>query len=659
MLLVLLSLLILLFSALLAALSNHHPARARFFGVSGAILGSVCGLVPVISNLFDPATVFYSMPWSVPMGSFTLRLDPLSALFLLAVHILSFAAAIYGAGYLKPEGGKPTGLAWAAFNILSGAMAMVFLSANAVLFMLSWEIMAVSSFFLVAYDHEKTQVRKAAYIYLVAGAAGALALLMAFSLLAPAAGALDFAGFVRPSGHLASAAFLCALLGFGLKAGIIPLHVWLPEAHPAAPSHVSAVMSGVMIKTGIYGLIRMLGFLAPWPHWWGHLLILLGAVSAILGVIFALSQHDIKRLLAYSSVENIGIIVMALGLGVTGVNAGMPALAAFAFAGALLHALNHALFKGLLFMGAGSVIHATGTGELEALGGLAKKMPRTALLFALGAAAISALPPFNGFVSEFCIYLGSFKALSGPPEAAFWAIIVIFSLSVVGALAAACFTKAFGGMFLGEPRHRCVELAHEPCAAMLAGMAIPALGCLAIGVFSPFLMYPLTSAVSAAFDAPEALVSLGGEFFYGSNLPLFYISAAALALTALIILAAALRAYLTRKALPATSGTWDCGYSAPTARMQYGPSSFSQPLTSFFQPLLKSHHRFSEPEGFFPQGAGFQTESRALFYNHLYTPAAEQLRKLAYRFSWLQHGRLQLYILYIVAALMALLLWKL
>ena len=323
MLFLLCSLSILCLSALLTVFCSARPDRVNFIGAAGAVAASLVGLVPTLRTLFYPASETLTLPWPVPMASFSLVLDPLSAFFLLPVFILTAAAAVYGVDYMKPAGERPPGPAWAAFNLLSASMVLVFLAANGVLFLLAWEVMAVSSFFLVIFDHEKAQVRRAAFIYLAAGAAGALALMLAFSLLGGHAAVLDFALFKKPQGPLAAAAFLALLLGFGLKAGLIPLHVWLPEAHPAAPSHVSAVMSGVMIKTGIYGLIRMLGVLAPWEPWWGWLLIMAGLSSCLLGAIFALAQHDLKRLLAYSSIENIGIIVLALGLGVLGRTMGM------------------------------------------------------------------------------------------------------------------------------------------------------------------------------------------------------------------------------------------------------------------------------------------------------------------------------------------------
>jgi len=656
MLLVLLSFVILLSSAALALCLGRNPHRAQDAGAYGAVSASIAGLIPSVKVLLSGSSETLSLPWPVPLGSFTLVLDPLSAFFLVPVFILTGLSAVYGVGYLKGYAGrKPLGLAWAAFNVLTAAMALVFTAANAVLFMLGWELMAAASFLLVLFEHEKPQARRAGFIYLAAGGTGALLLMAAFALLGSSSSVLDFSSFASPSRAAASVVFLLALAGFGLKAGFIPLHVWLPEAHPAAPSHVSAVMSGVMIKTGIYGLIRVLGFLRPWEAWWGWTLLVIGAVSCLVGVLFALAQHDLKRVLAYSSIENIGMILLAVGLGIIGGAHSAYPLAALAFAGALLHVFNHSLFKGLLFMGAGSVLHGAGTAELEVLGGLSKKMPHTALLFLGGAAAACAFPPLNGFAGEFLIYLGAFRGINSPTPVALAGVLSGLSLAAAGALAAAVFTRAGGTAFLGEPRTPRAADAHESGALMLLPMYALGALCLAAGLASPLLLSPVSFAVRAGF---------GGVYGLNSGLeaaaPLIYVSAGGLLLLAIIALAAAKRRFLFPGArVNAGVPTWDCGYAAPTARMQYGASSFSQPLTDFFQPVLRSIGQYPVISEYFPGKASFSAEAQAVIYNSFYTPVATRIRDLAYRFSWLQHGRLQIYIMYIVVSLMGLLLWKL
>ena len=440
------------------------------------------------------------LAWPLPLGSANMEIDPLSAVFAAAIALVTMLAAVYGSEYLQTHAGrKNLGVSWFFFNLLTASMLLVVVARNGVLFLMSWELMSLASFFLVTLEDEKESVRRAGWIYLVAMHLGTAFLLALFLLLGKNAGSLDFerlSAAAAPSGVL----FLLAVIGFGTKAGFIPMHVWLPEAHPAAPSHVSAVMSGVMIKTGIYGLLRMLTLLGPPPAWWGWTLVAIGVVSGVLGVLYALSQHDLKRLLAYHSVENIGIIALGLGVGVLGISYGNPAMAALGFTGGLLHVVNHAVFKSLLFLGAGSVLHATGTGELDRLGGLLKRMPVTGATFLIGAAAISGLPPLNGFVSEFLIYLGAVAGLGGQAGAApawpLMSVLVVGGLALIGGLAAACFTKAFGIVFLGEPRSDEAAHAHEAGAAMRWPMVVLAGLCVLIGLAAPLWPLVLQPAVA-------------------------------------------------------------------------------------------------------------------------------------------------------------------
>jgi formate hydrogenlyase subunit 3/multisubunit Na+/H+ antiporter MnhD subunit len=450
-----------------------------------------------------------------------------------------------------------------------------------------------------------------------------------------------------------------AVVGFGTKAGFVPLHVWLPEAHPAAPSHVSAVMSGVMIKTGIYGLVRLLVLLGPPAAWWGWLLVGIGVTSGILGVLFALAQHDLKRLLAYHSVENIGIITLGLGLGTVGLAAGMPALAAFGFGGGLLHVLNHALFKGLLFLGAGCVLHAAGTRELDRLGGLLRRMPWTGACFLVGAAAISGLPPLNGFVSEFLIYLGAFRGAldaTGAVTVIVTALATIGALALIGGLAAACFTKAFGIVFLGEPRTAAAEAAHEAGPAMRWPMVGLAAACVAIGLFPAVairVVLPSLRLLTREF-APLAAAALA-EMGHSVGT----IGAGALLLVAGICLAALVRRRLFRGRAVETTVTWDCGYARPTARMQYTASSFAQPLTSLFRLILRTETHARPLAGVFPREAALVTETPDAFREAFFRPAFAAIGRTLERFRLLQHGRIQLYVLYVVITLIALIAWKL
>jgi formate hydrogenlyase subunit 3/multisubunit Na+/H+ antiporter MnhD subunit len=455
---------------------------------------------------------------------------------------------------------------------------------------------------------------------------------------------------------LADILFLLAIVGFGTKAGFMPFHVWLPEAHPAAPSHVSALMSGVMIKTGIYGLLRSLTFLGAPPLWWGWLLIGIGLTSGVLGVLFALAQHDLKRLLAYHSVENIGIIALGIGVGLLGVNTGSPALIVLGFGGGLLHVLNHALFKGLLFFGAGAVLQGTGTHEIDHLGGLLKRMPWTAATFLIGAVAISGLPPLNGFVSEFLIFLGAFQggAMLGAAGAV-PLLALIAGLALIGGLAAACFTKAFGIVFLGEPRTEHVLHTQEAGWAMRLPMLLLAAGCALIGLFAPFVVGALQAVLEnttglrhevvrdnlAAVAGPLALVVIGTVAF----------------LLVLVVLVLLRRSLLAGRRVE-EGVTWGCGYAQPTARMQYTASSFVQPVTTLFRWLLGTHRQVQRPEGIMPANASLTTETPDLCHANLYRPGFLKVNWGLSKLRRLQQGEVQLYVLYIAVTLIVLLAWK-
>jgi hydrogenase-4 component B len=385
-----------------AAAAGKHRAASQI-GSMGSVFAAITGSIPALGVLWHNTPLIFISRWHIPLGSLSLKLDPLSAFFEITILIVVACAAVYGAGYLRPyEETVRMGMTWLWFSILAASMVVVCCADNALLFLVAWELMALSSFFLVIFESHKETTRRASWIYMTATYLGTSLLLPMFLLMGSTSGSLDFNTFnLHANPHLADVCFILALIGFGTKAGIVPFHIWLPEAHPAAPTHVSAVMSGVMIKTGIYGLMRVILLAGMPPLWWGVVLLIAGALSGILGVLFALSQHDLKRLLAYHSIENIGIILMGLGVGIIGINTGCTMVAVLGFAGALLHVLNHALFKSLLFMGAGAIYRQTHTLEMDLLGGVIKKMPITGIVFLTGAVAISGLPPLNGFVSEF------------------------------------------------------------------------------------------------------------------------------------------------------------------------------------------------------------------------------------------------------------------
>ena len=642
-----------------ALLGRRRRLRSRV-AAGGIVLGSVCGLAAAGRVLAGAPAIAMKLPWRVPYGSFSLAIDPVSALFLVALFVVAPLAAVYGGRYLEEERGERTlGGVWLFTSLLIAGIALVFTARNGVLFLVAWEVMSLAAYFLVTFDHHREEVREAGWTYLVATHLGTAFLVALFLLMGRACGSLEFdeLRFDHASPAFLGLLFGCAVVGFGTKAGLVPFHVWLPEAHPAAPSHVSALMSGVMIKTGIYGLVRVLLLLPSPPAWWGWLLVAIGAASGVGGVLFALAQHDLKRLLAYHSVENIGIITLGLGLGVLGVNAGLPLVAVAGFAGALLHVLNHALFKGLLFLGAGAVAHAAGTRDLDRLGGLGKRMPWTGACFLVGAAAISGLPPLNGFVSEFLIYVGAFAAaLPGRGAVLGAAIAGAAALALIGGLAVACFTKAYGAVFLGEPRDRGAMHAAEVEVAMLLPMGALAVACVAIGLGAPWVLLGMTSvlrevATGFALPAPDLQI----ETLRGA---LGWVALAFLATVAVVALVALVRRLLLRGRTVTEAGTWDCGYAAPTARMQYTASSFAQPLVDLFRPILRTRASGELPAGLFPARSSFSTTTADPAERLVYRPLFARAAALLGRVRWVQQGRVQLYLLYVVATLLFLLFWK-
>lgn len=609
--------------------------------------GALLGGGGVASALLGGETPSVSLPWGVPGGSFSLALDGISAVFLLPVYFVSALGALYGLGYWpqreRPGSGRKLRL---FYGLIAGALTLVLTARNAVLFLAAWEAMALAGFFLVSTEEGREEARRAGFLYLTATHLGTLALFALFIVLAGSAGSFDFPGAgALPAGAPAgTAVFLLALVGFGLKAGLMPLHVWLPGAHAAAPSHVSALLSGVMIKSGIYGLVRVTGFFADLPPWWGWTLLALGGISAAMGVAFALAQHDLKRLLAYHSVENIGIIALGLGAALLGKSFALPSMTVLGLAGALLHVINHGLFKSLLFLGAGSVIHASGTRELNRYGGLLRPMPWTGLCFLGGAAAISALPPLNGFVSEWLVYLGLLQSVRG--EGAALAVFAVPLLALVGGLALACFVKVVGVAFLGEPRTSDAAVAREAPASMLLPMGGLLLACAAVGVF-PAAVMPLLSRAAGEWGGADPSPLSSGLPAVG------WVTGSALALLALAALGAlALRG---RKG-GARGSTWGCGYAFPSPRMQYSASSFAETLVKLFRWALRTDAHGGEAAGVLPGEAAFASHTPDTVLDRLVLPLLRRAaRGCAWARSRLQNGMIGLYLLYVLLVLCALL----
>ncbi len=571
------------------------------------------------------------------------RLDGVSAFFLVLMSVLGGAGSLYSREYWSDKQhpvSAPAGRAW--WNGLFLGMGCVLVSANGLHFLIAWEIYTVCAYFLITLERHKREVRNAGWLYLAASHVGTLCLFAFFALLAARTGGWEL-GPMRDRPELAPL-FWLALVGFGLKAGIFPLHIWLPSAHANAPSHVSAVLSGVTIKMGIYGLVRFSGWL-PTPPAAGWTVAALGVVSAVLGVAFALGQHDLKRLLAYHSVENIGIILIGLGFAMLACDHGHARWGQLALAGALLHVWNHGLFKALLFLGAGSVLHATGTREMSRLGGLWRAMPWTAGLFTLGAMAISGLPPLNGFVSEWLVFLGLFDAVSARDAASWAAVPAAILLGITGALALACFVKVCGVVFLGLPRSEAALHAHECGWRMRLPMLLLGSLCATIGL-APVLFWPAIAHASAAWQPvwldtapPAPLVTLGS----------FHLALAALATLAVIGLWHRVRRNGLERA-----GTWDCGYARPTARMQYTAGSFAGIITGWFAWILRPQRHTHIPKENFPAHGSFVEHTPETVLELVIGPAAAVVMRISAGVRHLQHGRLQAYIFYLLLGLAAL-----
>ncbi|RPJ08784.1 MAG: hydrogenase, partial [Spirochaetaceae bacterium] len=552
--------------------------------------------------------------WFLPWGSFTVAIDPLGAVFLGLIFFISPLGCVYGLGYWKQqehsENGRRLGL---FYGLLAGSMAMVVIERDGILILIAWEIMALAAYFAATADSADPQVRKAGWVFLVATHIGTLFLFGMFALMRYATGSfyIGDAGSLMPgmmTQEIAGVVFMLAVVGFGFKAGFMPLHVWLPGAHATAPSHVSAIMSGVMLKMGIYGILRITALFSTNEAWWGIVLLVTGAVTGLAAIIFALGQHDLKRLLAYSSIENIGIIAMGIGLALMGRSAGRPDWTMLGLAGALLHVVNHGLFKSMMFFNAGAIIHAANTREIDKLGGLSKKMPAIAFFFLLGSVAICALPPFNGFVSEWFVYMGLFKTLTDVSAKDFmFTASAAAGLAMTGALAVACFVKLFGAIFSGSPRSEATGHAHDPERNMLVPVVVLAAACATIGLVPAAIVPFLEQAVlswSASAETAQAVGTVSPSL-QESLAPIQWIGIASFAVIAFTGLGMFILFVLQKRKTAGEPGTWDCGYAAPTARMQYTGSSFTQTLVGLFRLILWPKMHAPEVKTAFPKTTRF------------------------------------------------------
>ncbi|MDW7644470.1 MAG: proton-conducting transporter membrane subunit [Desulfuromonadales bacterium] len=654
--LLLLALLIFVATGFLALCGSRWPRLAAVLGAAGMVAGALAGLLVALSGLRANEPQSWTLAWGVPGGHLSLYLDPLAAFFLLPMCLLALLCALYAPGYLQGHA-HPAALGphWFFLNMMVAAMILVVVAANAVLFLMAWEVMTLTSFFLVAFEHRQAEVREAAWLYLVVAHLGLVLLLAFFVGAGTLCGSFDFAAFgclSQLSSLTTGLLFVAALAGFGVKAGLFPLHVWLPDAHPAAPSHVSALMSGVLVKIGIYGILRVGSFLPAALPLAGVLLMALGGAGALYGIVMANFQRDIKRCLAYSTIENVGIIFLGLGLGFFAQANGHPTLALFGFAGGLLHIWNHALFKGLLFLGAGSVLHATGTRDMDQLGGLLKRMPWTGGLLLGGCLAIAALPPFNGLVSEWLIYLGLLQ--EGVLDAGFsglLSLLLVGLLGLVGALAVLAFTRLAGIVLLGSPRSLPAEQARESSLSLLGPMGALLAGCLFVGVFPQgalsLLALPLEQLVPGGQAALAPVLLRVGKLgqFHGL-----------IGLSLLVI--AALLLWLRHHRPVARRGTWSCGFAFSSSRGEYTGEGYAELTQSHLVPHLLAP-QVNRPllRGVFPGRIGLSQQSLDPVLTRLFLPGIARVTHWCVRLRWLQQGRLHVYLLYIFMACTLLLAW--
>jgi len=599
------------------------------------------------------------LPLGLPDLPLHLRLDPLSAFFLVLLGGASFGVSLFGAGYFRSMPGKTLGLLCLEYHLFLAGMALVLLADDAYMFMVAWETMALSSYFLVTTDHRIPDIRKAGYLYLLVAHVGAIAILLGFGVMQGGQGIGAYTFDAMRDAHLSafwsSVVFLLALFGFGAKAGLLPLHVWLPEAHPAAPSPVSALMSGIMLKTAIYGILRFtFDLLDMQQWWWGVLALALGLLTAVFGVIFAAVQGDMKRLLAYSSIENIGLLLVGIGLTIIFHVYGKDALAALSLTAMLYHSLNHAFFKSLLFTGTGAILHATGERNMGRLGGLIRKMPWAASLMLIGVLAIAGLPPFNGFVSEWLL-LQAFLLSPGLPNSYINMLIPVVAavIALSAALAAYVMVKFYGIVFLGQPREPALEQAHDAGIWERAGMGWLALGCVVLGLAPVFVIRQL-DPVTQMLIGHGLGNSAGGWLFLtpvdterASYSPVYFLLAV---LGVMLATALAVRRFYHGRLRRGPA--WDCGFPEQTARMQDTAEGFGQPIRRIFEPFFRIEREAPSAFDTHPHYHGRSDDRIWLF---LYLPIKRITETLSSWVSVLQHGRIHLYLSYTFATLIVLL----
>ena len=635
---------------------RHFVFITRILFPAGSAVGLALAVVAVMAMASPPQATI--LPLGLPDLPFHLRLDSLSAFFLMLLGATGTAVSLYSSGYFRSSEGTAPGLICFEYHAFLAAMALVMIADDAYLFMVAWETMALTSFFLVTTEHRIPEIRRAGFLYLLIAHIGAIAILLCFGTLQGGSGDYTFATMrtMHLTGAWPSAAFFLALFGFGAKAGLLPLHIWLPEAHPAAPSPVSALMSGVMLKTAIYGLLRVtFDLLTAQLWWWGVVALALGLATALFGVIFAAVQTDMKRLLAYSSIENIGIIVAGIGLTVLFKSYDKSLLAAITLTAVLYHALNHAFFKSLLFLATGSVLHATHERSLGKLGGLIHRMPWVAWLALVGALACAGLPPLNGFVSEWLL-LQAFLFTPSLPQSFVNMLVPVAAAALVLAVALSAYVmvKFFGVIFLGRPRE--ANLAYAKDAGRFERVALVwlAAGCVLLGLLPVTvitLLDPIntmlvgSSAIQAGNSSWLLLAPISADRASYSPLIMLVVILAVVLLTVQVVH----RYYhgRVRRAPP-----WDCGFPAQTPRMQDTAEGFGQPIRQVFEPFFRMVRHLPSP---FDAAPRYEVKAEDHLWHWLYLPIARGAEVLARLVGHIQQGRISVYLTYSFFTLLALL----
>lgn len=658
-------------SGLASLPADRHPAILRLVVFPLLAMSGLACIGTCFVALGGGATFAGELPLGLPWLPWHLRLDALAAFFLGIVGIITLAVSIFGPGYVREYIHSDYSLA--VLGLMTGlfiaGMQLVVVADDAFSFMVSWELMSVASYFLVAFEHQEGANRRAAFLYLLMAQIGAILILLSFGVLAAFAGGYTFDAMRAVSlvPLWAAVAFGLGFVGFGMKAGIVPLHVWLPEAHPVAPSHISALMSGVMLKVAVYGFIRLTFDLLGPPHWsWGVVILVAGSVSSLYGVLYALVQHDLKRLLAYHSVENIGIIYIGLGLALIFFSAELPTFGVLGLIAALYHTLNHALFKSLLFLGAGALLQHGHERNLEHMGGLIHRMPWTALFFLIGCLSISALPPFNGFVSEWLTFQTALQATtleSGVLRAVIPIAAAVLALSA--ALAAACFVKVYGVAFLGQARTRRVRHAREASTGMVLAQGGLAFLCLVFGVL-PTNTVAMLSVVSRDLTGfgVSAATREGWLWLTPVAPEVASYSAPLVLLGVLLALGAWAGVYVSLRRRRRTAPVprrdpWDCGFGALNPRMQYSSSAFAMPIRHIFRPAWRLHEekvREMDPQlTTRPAQLRYLMHADDLSWHYVYLPVERFVLDAARRVGRIQTGHLRHYLAYSFFTLIALL----